>query len=97
LKCSKEFPETILREEHRLFNGSFDSNVGKLLLKNVSIQIFCPQAAQKKTLRKFEKSSTKSHSGDRWQVRPPLWNKPVNSEGGLEYEQKRVCLPGTVG
>jgi hypothetical protein len=74
--------------------------VGKLLLKNVSIQVFCPQAAQKKTLRKFEKSSTKTtkcHSGDRWQVRPLLWNKPVNSEGGLEYEQKRVCLPGTVG
>jgi hypothetical protein len=49
MKCSKELSITITWREHRLLSGFLDSNVGKLRLKIVSVQVVPPQVAQMKT------------------------------------------------
>lgn len=61
MKCSKHISVTMTREEHRLLSGFFDSNVGKLWLKIVSIQVMPSQVAQRKTWRKHAKLSAKTN------------------------------------
>jgi hypothetical protein len=47
-------------------SGFLDSNIGKLQLKIVSIQVVPPHVIQKKTLRKFAKSSMKTDEVPVW-------------------------------
>jgi hypothetical protein len=77
-------------------SGFLDSNVGKLRLKIVSVQVVPPQVAQMKTWRKFTKSLTETDEVPFQRSlanRPHVWNIPVNSNGGLKHvtDLCKVC------
>jgi hypothetical protein len=69
--------------------GAFPySNMWKVWLKVVNVQVPPAQVTNTKMQRKFTDSSMKSdrdHSEDHWQVTPIACNSSVNSNGGFEY------------
>jgi hypothetical protein len=83
--------------EYRLMSGFLNSNMEKLWLKIVSIQVIPPQVTETKMWRKFTISPIKtdeipfwrSLAGDLQNVR----NMPVNYNGGLEHvvDLSKVC------
>lgn len=60
MNFSEELSTTVPWGEHELMNSFLYSNMGKLWLKFVSIQVGPPHVAQLKQWRKFTKSSTKT-------------------------------------
>jgi hypothetical protein len=68
-------------EEHRLLSHFLDSNVGKVRLKTVSVQVIPRHVTQTKTWRKFTKHQqrqAKYHFGDRWKVTSLIRNMPLS-------------------
>jgi hypothetical protein len=72
--------------EHKLSSGLLDSDVGRLRLKFVSMQVDPLQVAEMKTRRKFV-NSTKYHFGNSWQVRRLVWSMPGNSKALFKLRQ----------
>jgi hypothetical protein len=81
-------------KERRLVSGFLDSNLARLRLKILSVQVVPPQVTRMKhgeSSRTLQRAPTKHHFGDRWQVRPLAWNTPAISKGRLVAHLREVC------
>jgi len=67
MNYSKQLLLTMPCTEHRLFFSCFlISNMGKLCLKTVTVQVIPPQVTQMKVWRKFAKLVTKTDKAAFW-------------------------------
>jgi hypothetical protein len=74
--------------EHKLLSSFLDSNVEKIYLKIVGVQVISPQAAQKKMCGRSincQQRLTKYHFGNPCQVKLLAWIRPANSNIGQEH------------
>jgi hypothetical protein len=101
MKWSKQLLVTMPREEHRLLSGFLDSDMVKLWLKIVNIQVGLQRLHRLKNMERVCKIVNEDQRSSIleicWYLRSLVWNMPANSNGGLEHgaDLHKVCASVT--